>query len=381
MLECQKHLFSLPEDIVYLNGAYMSAQLLNVGKIGVENLNKKATPFIISEADFFSEKKIVKQRFAQLIEAPDSQCIALVPSVSYGIAITVKNIPFQKGDEIILLEEQFPSNYYSWKQLEKETGVVIKIIKAPSLAHGRAKRWNEALLEAINKKTKVVAIPHIHWADGTRFDLETIRMRTNDFGAYLIIDGTQSVGALPFSVAKIQPDALICGGYKWLMGPYGLGVAYFGEKFHLGMPLENNWMNHQGSEDFSNLVNYNENFKPKATRYDVGESSNFILTPMLSEGIRQLLEWSPTRIQAYCESITKDALEKLENMGYFVEEPKWRAHHLFGVYLPEGKNIQSLKKAISEKNIIVSYRGKAIRVSPYLYNTKVDVEKLISCFI
>jgi selenocysteine lyase/cysteine desulfurase len=381
MLKCQKHLFSLPEDITYLNGAYMSAQLFNVGNIGVENLTKKATPYMISEADFFSEKILLKNRFAQLIEAQDPQCIALIPSVSYGIAIAVKNIPFQKGDEIILLEEQFPSNYYAWKQLETESGAVLKTIKAPAPTPGRGMRWNEAVLEAITKKTKVVALPHIHWADGTRFDLEAIRRRTKDYAAYLIVDGTQSVGALPFSVAKIQPDALICGGYKWLMGPYGMGVAYFGEKFHAGVPIENNWMNHEGSEDFSNLMNYNENFKPKATRYDVGESSNFILTPMLSEGIRQLLEWSPAGIQAYCESITKEALGKLENSGYFVEDPNWRAHHLFGVYLPEGKNIQVLKKAISEKNIIVSYRGKAIRVSPYLYNTVADVEKLISCFI
>jgi hypothetical protein len=82
-------------------------------------------------------------------------------------------------------------------------------------------------------------------------------------------------------------------------------------------------------------VNYNENFKPKSTRYNLGESSNFILTPVLSAGIRQLLEWSPARIPAYCESITKDALEKLENSGYFIEDPKWSVHHLFGAYLIE----------------------------------------------
>jgi selenocysteine lyase/cysteine desulfurase len=135
-----KHLFSLPENIIYLNGAYISAQLLSVGKIGMKNLHKKATSFIIYEADFFSEKIIIKQRFAQLIDAPDPECFAMIPYVSSGVAIAVKKIPFQKSDEIILPEEQFPGNYCSWKQLEKETGVVLKIIKAPSLAGTRAKR-------------------------------------------------------------------------------------------------------------------------------------------------------------------------------------------------------------------------------------------------
>ncbi|PKA83080.1 selenocysteine lyase/cysteine desulfurase [Ulvibacter sp. MAR_2010_11] len=381
MLANQKHRFNLSEEAIYLNGAYMAPQLRSVEQIGIESLRKKASPFFISESDFFSEKIVLKQRFAQLIEAPDPECIAIIPSVSYGIATVIKNIEFKKGDEVVVLEEQFPSNYYAWKQLETEKEVVLKIIKAPKLEVGRAERWNEALLEAISSKTKVVAIPNIHWADGTLFNLKLIRKRTVEEGAYLIIDGTQSVGALPFSIAEIQPDALICGGYKWLLGAYGLGLAYYGEKFHHGNPLENNWMNHEGSENFSNLVNYNENFKPKATRFDVGESSNFILTPMLSEAIRQLLEWTPAAIQEYCKNLTQDFLKQLPKNEYYVEDPKFRAHHLFGIYSTQGKTIAALKEEISAKKIVVSYRGNAIRVSPNVYNSPEEVEKLISCFI
>lgn len=381
MLSNQKHLFDLSTNTTYLNGAYMAAQLKSVTHIGIENLKKKATPYIISESDFFSEKTLLKKRFAQLISASTADDIALIPSVSYGIAIAAKNIPFEKGDEIIVLQEQFPSNYYSWKQLEQEKGVIVKTIAAPKIAPGRALRWNQAILEAITLKTKLVAIPNIHWADGTYFDLKAIRTRSAEVNAYLIIDGTQSVGAMPFSVEEIQPDALICAGYKWLLGAYSLGVAYFGERFHQGKPLENNWINHQGSENFSNLVNYNQNFKGGASRYDVGESSNFILTPMLSEAIRQLLEWTPAAIQNYCKNITEEALELLPIDSYFIEDSQYRAHHLFGIYSTQGRSIDSLKKAIQAKNIYVSYRGDAIRVSPNVYNSKEDIEKLISCFI
>lgn len=380
MLENKKHFFSLPEQVTYLNCATMSAQLKSVEQIGIKNLKDKSTPYVIESKHFFAEREFLKQRFAKLIKAPSSEYIAIIPSVSYGIANAVKNIPFEKNDEIVVLEEQFPSNFYAWKQLEAEKGVKVTTVSAPAIGEGRSKIWNENILKAISSNTKVVSIPIVHWTDGTLFDLKAIRLRTNEVGAYLIIDGTQSIGALDFSVAEINPDALICGGYKWLMGGYGLGVAFYGERFHEGIPIENNWMNHVGSEDFTNLANYNPEFKPKAARYDMGESSNFILTPMLSEAIRQLLEWTPKAIQEYCNAITQPALEQLQKKGYFIEDPQFRAHHLFGIYLPEGKNIQKIKESLLENRIFVSYRGKAIRVSPNVYNTEKDLEKLVQFF-
>lgn len=378
-MENQKHLFNLDETITYLNGAYMSPQLKSVEAIGISCLQKKSQPHLISGEDFFTEKVILKKRFAQLIETPDHETIAIIPSVSYGIAIAVNNIPFEKGDEIIVLEEQFPSNYYAWKALEAEKGVVVKTIPAPEVKQGRGKIWNERILEAINPKTKCVAVPHCHWADGTLFNLKEIRSRSNDVGAYLVVDATQSVGALPFSVKNIQPDALVCGGYKWLMGAYGLGLAYYGERFHHGKPLENNWMNHVGSENFSNLVKYNHTLKPKATRYDVGESSNFILTPMLSEGIKQLNEWKPENIQRYCKKITETAVSTLRETGFFIEEDTFRSHHLFGMYPKNPSEIETIKHLLLKENIHVSYRGKSIRISPNVYNTVADLEHLVRC--
>jgi selenocysteine lyase/cysteine desulfurase len=381
MLANQKHLFNLSDEVTYLNCATMSAQLKSVEKIGIENLQKKSNPYLIESRHFFEDRKLLKQRFSKLIGCPTPESVVIIPSVSYGIATAVKNIPFKSGDEIILLQEQFPSNYYAWKALEQSHGVKLKVIKAPELTLGRGKRWNEQILEAINSRTKVVAMPNVHWADGTCFDLKAIRNRTNDVGAFLIIDGTQSIGALPFSVSEIKPDALICAGYKWLMGAYGLGMAYFGEKFYEGVPIENNWINHQGSEDFTNLIHYNENFKPMATRFDMGESSNFIHVPMLSEGIRQLNEWTPAAIQEYCRAISETALSSLSDHGYFIEDSNYRAHHLFGIYSLKAKPIKELKSLLSAANIHVSYRGNAIRVSPNVYNLTNDIEKLVSCFI
>lgn len=381
MLPCQKHLFSLTEEVTYLNCATMSPFLRSVEKIGIENLRRKSNPQHIESEHFFSDRKILKERFATLIDAPDPNSVAIIPSVSYGIATVVKNIPFEKGDEIIVLEDQFPSNIYAWKQLEPGKMIKVITIPAPPLIEGRGKLWNENLLNTISERTKVVAIPQIHWSDGTLFNLKEIRDKTNEVGAYLIIDGTQSIGAVPFSVSEITPDALICGGYKWMMGAYGLGMAYYNERFHDGSPIEDNWINHMGSENFTGLAKYNPEFKPKSTRYDMGESSNFILVPMLSEGIRQLLDWTPTGIQKYCQVITAEGIAVLRNHGYFVEEEKYRAYHLFGIFCTGKKSITQLKQRFMRENIKVSFRGESIRVAPHLYNSGEDIEKLVNCFI
>ena len=90
-----------------------------------------------------------------------------------------------------------------------------------------------------------------------------LRQRTHEVGAQLVIDGTQSVGALPINVQELQPDALICAGYKWLMGPYSIALAYYGPYFDQGEPLEEGWINRYGSEDFTNLVQYQDRYQPR----------------------------------------------------------------------------------------------------------------------
>ncbi len=380
MLDNQKHLFGLPDTVTYLNGAYMSPQLKSVETIGIESLIRKSTPFTITAEDFFTERTLLKKRFATLIDTPNYLNIAIIPSVSYGIANVTNNIKLKKGDEILLMDAQFPSNVYPWKRLADKYGAVLKFVKPPVDFTARGKRWNEAILMEINDRTAVVAMPHVHWADGTLFDLKMIREKTRMVKSLLILDGTQSIGALPFSVNEIQPDALICAGYKWLLGPYSLGVAYYSDIFNNGEPIEDSWINRLDSEDFTGLTQYQDKFHSNAQRYSVGESSNFILVPMLIKAIDQLLEWQPKNIQAYCASITMLAIEELKAKGCFIEENDYRANHLFGIYLPEKINLEIIKKQLIANSIYVSYRGKAIRVSPNVYNTSAELNKLASYF-
>jgi len=380
MLSNKKELFRLPESVTYLNGAYMSPLLKSIENIGHEAVSQKCLPYEILAEDFFTGVEKIRRTFANFIDTPDYQNTAIIPSVSYGVATVANNVKLQPGDEIIIVDAQFPSNVYAWQKIAEKNNAKIKVISPPDTFQNRGKIWNQSILDTITNKTALVSISPVHWADGTLFDLKAIRAKTKIYNALLFIDGAQSLGALPFSIEEIEPDAVITVGYKWLLGPYGLGMAYYADHFNDGEPLENNWINRHNSEDFTQLVNYNPKYQPKAGRYNMGECSNFNLVPMLTKSMEQIAEWQPKNIQTYCDAIAKNAIDELRKLGCFIEEHENRATHLFGVYLPSTINLDKLKAEFNKHKIYVSFRGNAIRVSPNVYNSESDFEKLVACF-
>lgn len=377
----QRQKFSLPAGSTYINCAYMSPLLKRVERAGLAGMKRKRNPFSISAEDFFTETEVLRREYAKLVNVKDPKRIVVIPSASYGLSTVARNVSVRSGDSIVVLHEQFPSNMYPWRRLAAQTGAQLKVVAPPDVLEGRGKAWNLRLLEAITKETKVIAMGNVHWADGTKFDLEAVGKRAREVGAALVIDGTQSVGALPFDISKVKPDALICAGYKWLMGPYSIGLAYLGERFDQGVPLEENWINRAGSEHFAGLVKYEDAYQPGALRFEVGEHSNFILVPMMLEALRQINEWTPGAIQAYCKSVSKDAISTLRENGYWVEDDNYRAHHLFGIRFPKGTDMAVLRERMQRKRISVSYRGESMRVSPGVYNTTKEMDQLARVII
>lgn len=375
MLSCQRDLVHLPEGIHYLNCAYLAPLLKSVEEAGIAAVRQRRDPTSITPADFFTASDRARALFGQLVNAP-AERIALIPAVSYGVATVAANLPVGRGDSIVVARGQFPSNVYAWRRLCADKGAILRTVGPPDAAEGRGRGWNERIVEAIDGRTRAVALGHVHWADGTRFDLERIGERAREAGAALIVDGTQSVGALPFDVARLRPDALICGSYKWMFGPYSLGVAYYGERFDGGRPLEETWLGRSGSGDFTRLVDYMDEYQPGAARYDVGERSSFALTPMLIAALEQLLAWEPGNVQAYCRELTRDLITEARALGYAVEDEAWRGAHLFGLRAPASADPARLQAALGDARVVVSLRGDAVRVAPNVYNTVDDVAAL-----
>jgi len=340
-------------------------------------MRRKRRPFEIEPAEFFGDSDSLRAAFASLIGAADPGRVAIVPSVSYGITAAARNLHPPAGSHVVVLAEQFPSNVYPWRRLAAERGLSLRTVEPPATSGSRGEAWNEALLGAIDGATSIVAVPHFHWMDGTRFDLVAVGRRAREVGAALVIDGTQSVGAVPFDVEAVRPDALVCAGYKWLLGPYSLGLAWYGSRFDGGTPLEETWTSRPGSEDFRRVGEYRDDYRPGAARYDVGERSNFILVPMQLAALRRILAWSPEAIQRHCRSISRAPLADAASLGVTVEDEAWRGSHLFGLRLPSGLDPTRLAPELEARSISVSVRGSAVRVAPHVYNSEEDLRELV----
>ena len=370
-------LFSLPSDLHYLNCAYMAPASKRVTNAGRRALERIQVPSRLETGDFFEPSARVRRLFAQLVNAPDADRVAVVPAVSYGMATVARNTPLGPGRTVVVVEEQFPSAVYTWRRACRETGATLRTVAAPATAGSRGEAWNAALLDAVDSRTAAVVLPPLHWTDGLRFDLDAVGARARRAGARFIVDGTQAVGALPFDVRRTRPDALICAGYKWLTGPYAIGVAWYGPAFDGGTPLEENWITRRGSDRFNELVNYRDDYRPGAIRYDVGERSNFVLLPMLEAALEQVLEWGPETVRTHTGALTGAAVERLRNLGCRVEDERWRAGHLFGARLPAAVDFARLGRDLAARQVSVSLRGGAIRIAPHLYNDACDLDALI----
>ncbi|CAN5126329.1 aminotransferase class V-fold PLP-dependent enzyme [soil metagenome] len=368
-LGSQRDLFEIPEDIVYLNCAYMSPQLRPAREIGERAVSRKSRPWEITPGDFFEEAEEVRALFARLVGG-DADGVAIVPSVSYGISVAAANVPVGEGQKILILDDQFPSNVYAWRGLAERSGARLVTVPRPEDFD-----WTRALLEEINADTAVVAVPNCHWTDGSLVDLARVGESAREAGAALVVDAIQSLGAHPFAVSEVRPDFLVASSYKWLLGPYGVGFMHVGEKYREGEPIEHNWINRRGSQDFSRLVAYQDAFQPGARRYDVGERSNFALLPMAAEALRQLIDWEVGNVSETIGTLTDLIEEKAEGLGIMTTPKKRRVRHMIGLMLGHDAP-DDLARRLTTHNVFVSVRGESVRVSPHLYNTERDVDLL-----
>lgn len=376
MLSNQKHLFNLSDDIHYLNCAY-KAPLLKTSEAGViKALQREHNPIDFTSEAFFEESDTIRELFGRLVNSSSSQ-VVIIPSTSYGFSSVLNNITYKEGQHALTVEHEFPSDYYSLQRWCDTHDAELKIIK-PDINIGRiGKHWNTKLINSITTDTAVVNISSVHWTNGLRFDLEAIGKKCHAVGAKFIVDGTQSVGALPIDVKKFNIDALVCASYKWLIGPYSMGLMYISSEFNEGTPLEESWMNRDNAKVFQSLTNYSRGYAEGATRYNVGETSNFVLSPILKSGLKQVLEWTPKGVQEYCKELVQPLKVYLESLGLVFEDDDYASYHIIGIQLPEYIDMELLSKNLKKHNVYLSVRGSSLRISVNVFNTVKDIDRLI----
>ena len=200
VIPSQRHRFDIPREVAYLNCAYMSPLMTEVVEAGRAAVARKARPWQIRPIDFFTGPDALRPLFARLIGA-DADGVALIPAASYGLAVAAANLPLGPGRRILVLEDQFPSNVYCWQARAAETGAEVATV-----GPGADGDLTAALLAAIDERTAVVACPHCRWTDGALLDLAAVGAAARAAGAALVLDLTQSAGALPFDAAAVRPD-------------------------------------------------------------------------------------------------------------------------------------------------------------------------------
>jgi selenocysteine lyase/cysteine desulfurase len=371
-LDVQRQLFDIPETVTYLNCANMSPQLRTVTAAGVAAVHHKAAPWTLRPEEWFDPAERLRALFAAIINA-DADGIALVPSVSYGIALAAANLEVCRGQSIVLLEGEFPSNVYAWQALARRRGAVIRTVKREATG-----TWTDSVLDAIRSDTAVVSVPNCHWTDGRLVDLARVAPAARSAGAALVVDASQSAGAYPLDVAAIQPDFLVTVGYKWLLGPYGLGYLYAAPRWRTtGAPLEHSWLTRAGAEDFTRLTEYSDTYRDGARRFDMGEFPQFVLSAMAVAALEQVLAWSVDGIHVMTAALTLRVEQGAAESGATAVPQRDRVGHLIGIRPRSGVR-SSLLAALSAENIYVSIRDNAIRVAPHVYNTEADILRLLA---
>jgi len=359
----------MPDDVAYFNCAYMAPMLAAVRKAGEAALARP--PWQVSAEDFFAPPERARALFARLIHARPED-VAITPSASFGISTAANNLRLARGQTILVLEDEFPSNVYAWHALARRDGGAIRTVRRPADAD-----WTAAILDALDDQVAIAALPNCHWTDGTHVDLARISPALQRLGARLVLDATQSLGVVPLDVTRIKIDYLACAAYKWLLGPYSLGFLYAAEPHHGGEPLDYNWITRAGSENFAGLVDYVDSYQPGARRFDMGERASFVLMPMVTAALEQLLAWTPEAISQTLAGITDRIADHATRLGLSVAPRARRAPHLLGLRFPDGAP-PGLVERLRAEQIYVSVRGQTVRIAPHLFIRDADVDRLMA---
>jgi selenocysteine lyase/cysteine desulfurase len=364
-------LFNLPESVCYLNSAFISPQLKQLTECGRQSMLLKEQPWSMQASDFFSESDTLRAIVGRLFEV-SAENIAMIPAVSYGVETAVKNLPLKAGQSVLMPAGEFPSNVYPWMEVCKEQKAEVIFVQKPT-NHD----WTAAFLETITVNTAVVSVPQTDWSDGSHFDLKAIGEKARSVGAAFVVDLSQSFGVSPVDLKTFDPDFVFSVGYKWQLGPYGISYMFVADRHLEGKPLENNWLNRKTSEDFTRLTEYTNDYAKGARRFDSGQHSQFVLVPLAIRAMEFLNELRPEAIAKHIGGLNEVLDQGLQALGFETIPKSKRTGHMMGAR--PGKNIcvKELCDKLHQEQIFASVRGENLRISPHIYNSKADIERVL----
>jgi len=274
MLPSQRDLFEIPRRICYLNSASYSPLPLKTQEAGRAAVLRKGTPWTLDPTFANEQYERARSAAARLINA-DPADIALIPSISYGVATAAKLVTIERGARVIVLENDHSSPVLEWQSRAEARGFTVETIRQPDDGD-----WTSALLATIERSgappVGLASISSVHWLDGGLIDLERIGAALRRQGAVLLIDATQSAGVLTTDVRRLDPDFVIFPTYKWLLGPYSRAFLYVAKRHQDGTPLEQTASGRRNVRAENAVYFADLRYVGDARRFDMGERDHFI---------------------------------------------------------------------------------------------------------
>jgi selenocysteine lyase/cysteine desulfurase len=375
MLASQRALFEIPRHICYLNAASYSPLPLRTQDAGRAAVGRKGTPWTLDAAFANDQHERARVAAARLINA-DPADMALIPSVSYGVATAAKTLTIDRGTRVIVLQDDHSSPVLEWQTRADAQGFAIKTVRRPDDGD-----WTSAVLAAIERSgappVSLASISSVHWSDGGLIDIEKVGAALRQRGASFLVDATHSTGVLTMDVRRLDPDFVIFPTYKWLLGPYGRAFLYIARRHQGGIPLEQTSFGRRDVRAENEVYFADVSYLPDARRFDMGERDHFISMEMASIGMEMMVDWGASAVEQRLLMLTERIAEELRGIGVSVLERRLRAPHILSLGFKQGMPM-GLVEGLATERVYVAARLGRMRISPHVYNDEADADRFVA---
>ena len=375
MLASQRDLFNVPRDVCYLNSASYSPLPLRTLEAGRAAVGRKGRPWTL-DADFArGQHERARTAAARLINA-DPADIALIPSISYGVATAAKLVTIARGSRVVVLENDHSSPVLEWHHRAEAQAFAVETVRQPGDGD-----WTAAVLAVIGRPgappVGLASISSVHWSDGGLIDLEQVTAALRQHGALFLIDATQSAGVLPMDVKSLDPDFVLFPTYKWLIGPYGRAFLYVAKRHQDGIPLEQTAAARRNVRAENEVYFTDLSYVGDARRFDMGERDHFISLEMAAIGMEMVADWRAPAIAERLAMLTEGIADSVRSLGAKVLERRLRAPHILCLGFANGMP-KGLVEGLADDGVYVAARLGRMRVSPHVFNDEADTERFIA---
>jgi selenocysteine lyase/cysteine desulfurase len=375
MLASQRDLFEMPRHICYLNAASYSPLPLRTQETGRAAVGRKGTPWTLEPGFASGQHERARAAAARLIQA-DPTDVALIPSISYGVATAAKVLTIDRGARVLVLENDHSSPVLEWHSRAGAQGFAVETVRQPDDGD-----WTAAVLAVIERSgappVGLASISSVHWSDGGLIDLEQVAAALRRHGARFLIDATQSAGVLPMDVKRLDPDFVLFPTYKWLIGPYGRAFIYVAKRHQDGIPLEQTAAARRNVRAENEVYFADLSYVGDARRFDMGERDHFISLEMAAIGMEMIAEWGAPAIAQRLAMLTGRIEDGVRSLGASVLERRLRAPHILCLGFADGMP-KGLVEGLAGDGVYAAARLGRLRVSPHVFNDEADAERFVA---